>query len=199
MEDLQDRGKRGPTLSIVKAVLLKCWILSCCRVSSRCTSSRKRRTWEALVSGGTKRSPSWRRSERLRLKTAFRRRLSSSFSAPSEASRLSQKAPPMTKEASEHWKAPVQLPSRTSLDASTASERSNCPKFKSTPLGVGRIVKPAGPAATRRPIVETPDTEGAKRAAIRVGAGAATMAGTPGTATTPGGAGTPGTPSCTPP
>mmetsp|Transcript_106288 Transcript_106288/g.216750 ORF Transcript_106288/g.216750 Transcript_106288/m.216750 type:complete len:239 (-) Transcript_106288:304-1020(-) len=191
MEELQERGKSGPALSVLKLALQKWLFLSWRNFSSAWTSSLSLRKCEGQVSGGMKQSPSSRRSERVELKMALNKLLSASLST-SALSRLDQKAPPTTREGSAHWKLLAQLPSPAF--ASVASERSNWPRLRSTPLGPGLIAAPPGPARTRRPMADTPTTAGAMRAACLVGATAAMATGTPGTI-----AGTPGTASCTPP
>mmetsp|Transcript_66460 Transcript_66460/g.205552 ORF Transcript_66460/g.205552 Transcript_66460/m.205552 type:complete len:201 (-) Transcript_66460:305-907(-) len=131
-ESVQEEGKSSPAQPAAKALLQKC-SLRCPRMaSSSRTSARSLLRYITLVSGGTKRSPSSRRSERCGLKTARKRSLSS---LPSTGSLASPSAVQNVLPTAAWASGRPTLPQRAVRCTRRAAERPNLSRLRSTPFG----------------------------------------------------------------
>merc|ERR1719440_1738932 len=100
--------------------------------SSSLTRARSLVTYVELASGGAKRSPSERRSDKLGWKISFSRILSSALKTLLSLSRLAQNESPTATHSSTDCNSPLQLPC-VSGETCFASDRSKLSSLRSTP------------------------------------------------------------------
>mmetsp|Transcript_69956 Transcript_69956/g.197396 ORF Transcript_69956/g.197396 Transcript_69956/m.197396 type:complete len:295 (+) Transcript_69956:614-1498(+) len=134
-DGVQDDGNSAPGALAAKPLPAKCSVLLRSTDASSPTRVRRLCTCARLESGGTKRSPSSRRSVKLGLNTALSSALSSSLNAePASASRFDQNVSPTAMHASRGWQLQSSQPAGAS-SVSSVGVRSNWSRFRSTPWG----------------------------------------------------------------
>mmetsp|Transcript_102726 Transcript_102726/g.295796 ORF Transcript_102726/g.295796 Transcript_102726/m.295796 type:complete len:242 (+) Transcript_102726:785-1510(+) len=166
-QDVQSAGKTGPGLSMLKSELKNCSLRRERSTRSALTSCLSFVMWAESVGGGTKCSPSSRRSESCGWKMSKNRARSSGANSTPFCSSAQKALPPIAILASAAWTASPHLP------FSEAAERLNLSKLRSTPCGAP-MLKPAAtfgaPSPAREAAMDIVALKGAdKRANWRAG------------------------------
>mmetsp|Transcript_70396 Transcript_70396/g.198679 ORF Transcript_70396/g.198679 Transcript_70396/m.198679 type:complete len:347 (+) Transcript_70396:659-1699(+) len=136
---VQDDGNRDPGSPTEKSLLKKRSRLDDCAVSSSLTSLRSFSTWVDSVLGGTKLSPSSRRSERCGLKMPLSKLLSVPSTFESTSLVIADQKASLT--GVSDAKMEPQLPAVLCDVIRVGSERSNRSRFKSTPRAASRVAR----------------------------------------------------------